>query len=178
MVAKFNQFFIIIFLCSPNLYATEIDLVTDDDVISLAQSKFMRAKERAEGAIDRCEALAKDNVLSPSLFNKISIEPRQLEIALHVLNLKARNTCDGDFMARFFVAASIYRATAEKFNRVAEETLPYTEYMLYGTSWMSLKTNVSYNSIEQQVRDSLESITELSKPFNLFKTLKLLKLPE
>jgi len=146
----------------------------ENEIISFALKDFLDKKEKTENIIKVCREKEKNTVLTPSLFQKISISSRELEIALFFLSRKARDTCEGDHLARFFVAASRYRQTAKHFEKEAPEAQPYTGDMLFGSSWRDLGIKLDYESINIKSRQALEKIPAMNKPFDLHKTLEAL----
>ncbi len=179
MVVIFNKYFValVLILGSSSLFCSEPDEMTEEKMISLALKEFLDKKEKAENIIKECEHEGRNIVLPPTLFEKINISSRELEIALYFLNREARNTCEGDYLARFYVAGSRYRTTAKHFKKEATEALPYTEDMLFGSSWRELRIKLDYKSINSESRRALEKISALKKPFNLHKTLEILDAP-
>ncbi len=173
MAVVFNKYIIGVFLIFSSfaVIAEGTEIEFEKKMMSMALEEFLSAKEVAENIIDSCEKMEKNIVIPRSSVLSIDISSRDLEIALYYLNRKARDDCEGSYLAQFYVSASRYRATAKHYGREAEEALPYTEEKLYGSAWREFRIKLDYYGIEASKRKALENIAELKKPFNLHKTL-------
>ena len=169
----FNKYIIGVFLvfCSFIVIAEGDKIEFERKIMSIALKEFLDAKEAAEKIIESCEEKGKNIVIPRSSVMSIDVSSRDLEISLYYLNRKARDDCEGSYLAQFYVSASRYRATAKHYGREAKEALAYTEENLYGSSWREFRIKSDYYAIEASKRKALESIVELKKPFNLHKTL-------
>jgi len=173
MAVGFNKYTIGFFLifCSSIVIAGENKIELEKKIMSIALKEFLSAKKAAENIINHCEKIGENIVIPRSSVLSIGISLRDLEISLYYLNSKARDNCEGSYLAQFHVSASRYRATAKHYDREAKEALPYTEEKLHGSTWREFRIKLDYYGIEASKRKALENITEFKKPFNLHKTL-------
>ncbi len=176
MAVVSNKYIISVFLifCSFIVSAGENEIEFENKMMAMAFKEFLNAKEAAERIIESCEKTGKNRVIPRSSVSSIGLSSRELEISLYYLNGKARDDCEGSYLAQFYVAASRYRATAKHYGRDAKEALPYTEENLYGSAWREFRIKLDYYDIEASKRKALEGVVELKKTFNLHKTLDAL----
>ena len=173
MAVVFNKYIIGFFLIFSSFIViaegTEIEF--EKKMMSMALKEFLNAKKAAENIIDSCEKMEENIVIPRSSVLSIDLSLRDLEISLYYLNRKARDDCEGSYLAQFYVSASRYRTTAKHYDREAGEALPYTEEKLYGSAWREFRIKLDYYGIEASKRKALENIVELKNPSTYIKPL-------
>ena len=170
MGAPMIKVLIISLMFSSSIFATEID---PQKIIKIAKSYYDIAKVNYETSLKACEESEK--VLNPSIFSKINISKSDLESALISIYTRTNAECSKQERALYLFESTRYLDTANYFNiKLTEPDLRSADTVLTDSYKMFLVEDI-FNNLDPKARQQLESISELRRPFNAFKTIEGLK---
>lgn len=140
----------------------------------LALNNFLQAKKKYENKIIECNS-KKKVIVSPE-FQAIDLSEEEQALVLVVLNTRAEFLCEKIELGNFSIASSIYRTTANHYNKQSSIAANYTEDLVFGHYWRTLQLEAKYLEIDKKKREYIENIRVFKQPFFPFKTAS--KLPK
>lgn len=151
-----------------------------EEMITLAREKMNLAIVETGKTIEGCMDKEKNTTLSSQVFPKLPLSDNEWRIVVGYLYFRAVDRCEGAAHASALLAVSHYKYIVKKITgkRLAEflasgsDQVPKGEdqgdvaELFYGEVERYLKYEVKYRKIDSKIRQVLEGIPELNKPFN------------
>ncbi len=153
---------------------TFINKQQEDEIIDLAYTQMRASIEELERKIDECKALAKETTLDPALFQSLPLTKQEARTALGYFRSRAEEKCQGmDLWAKVAMEFAQFKHI-EKFYKGKNiiKTENDFEDICCMSSGSRFETIWRYLKISPEVREKLERIPALKKPFNSIKTAK------
>ncbi len=141
-----------------------------DAVMSLSTEKYKIALKNYESKIDYCEKKAKSNKITDKnkkIVNSISLTSKQLDKAIYILNKRALFLCEREQFGLFLIERGMYSETLKHYKVLVDDDY-YGDDMLFVTPQNHFKIELDYLKIPQKLREKLENIEQLKKPFYPF----------
>ncbi len=154
--------------------ATLLNEQQENQVINLAYTNMLATIEKLNKKIDKCEKLERETILDPELLRPLPLTDQQFRMVLVYFRSLAEEKCHGaELWAKAFMEFSQFKYI-EKYYK--EKNLIKTEYNLEVicciASQSRLESELKYREIPSKIRDALEKIPGLKKPFNLFDAIE------
>ena len=140
-----------------------------DKILYLANQEVQIAIIELGKAINDCRS--QEGILNVSLFDRIEVPWEELTIGLFHLSMKARRECEREELWKnFLYALSKYRSIQHHYNKEEYREFEY-EVLFHGNAWREMELEIKYREIDSKYRSLLESMPELSRPFNLMRII-------
>ncbi|MCF6364128.1 MAG: hypothetical protein L3J88_12470 [Gammaproteobacteria bacterium] len=159
--------------------ATSINEPQEDEIINFAYTQMKASVEELERKIDECDILTKNNTLSPALFQSLSLTKQEARIALGYFSSRAQEKCeDMGLWAKVTMEFAQFKYV-EKYYKGKNiiKTENHFETICCVGSTNRLKMKWKYLRISPEIREKLERMPELKKPFSFIQTAKIMRLP-
>ncbi|VAW94596.1 hypothetical protein MNBD_GAMMA22-2422 [hydrothermal vent metagenome] len=141
-----------------------------DAIISLSTKKYKTALKNYESTIDYCKKQEKNNKITDEnkkILNSISLTSQQLDKAIYILNKRALFLCESKQFGLFLIERGMYSETL-KYYKVLLDDDYYGDDMLFVTPQSHFQIELDYLKIPRKLREKIESIKQLNKPFYPF----------
>ncbi|HEB92162.1 MAG TPA: hypothetical protein ENI94_01570 [Gammaproteobacteria bacterium] len=151
---------------------TFINEQQEDEIINLAYTQMRASIEALERKIDECKALAKDTTLDPALFQSLPLTKQEARTALGYFRSRAQEKCeDMGLWAKVAIEFAQFKHIEKSYKgKNIIETEDYLEIICCMSSDSRFETIWRYLKIAPEIREKLERIPELQKPFNFITT--------
>lgn len=148
------------------------------EAVQLARARMQETFVRLEKKIRVCDDdLRATTVVSPQVIPKLPLSEREWGTALAHLSNQATARCEGDVWGEALLAYTRFRDFEKQTtggNTV--DTSPYNLEMLCCIGeFGKLEIELEYRKIAPEIRQQLESIPELNRPFNPIKTFETMQ---
>lgn len=154
-----------------------------ENLVRFAYEKMNQAILEANTKIGACMEKGKNTILPPQVFPKLPLSKREWGSALGYLSFRASTRCEENSSANTVMAFTQFKVLEKEMaGKNAADVYPASSYQyeLEDLCCIALKTNlrteIEYKKIDPKIRQTLESIPELSQPFNPLAAMKTLGL--
>ena len=159
-----------------------IPRIYSDDIVQLAYAKMLRAVFEAEKTVDACLQKEKNTIIPAHVFPKLPLSDSEWKFAIAYLSAKALNHCQENVLSNAVMAFSQFKFLEKKVTgKNAVDVSPSGTYqyevedLCCGTVEIQIRTELKYQKIDPEIRNVLEGIPELNKPFNPVAAIKALR---
>ncbi len=151
---------------------TFINKQQEDEIIDLAYTQMMASLEELERKFDECKALAKETTLDPALFQSLPLTKQEARTALGYFRSHAEEKCEGmELWAKVTMEFAQFKYIEKSYKgKNIIKTENDFEVICCMSSGSRFETKWRYLKIAPEIREKLERIPELQKPFNLITT--------
>ena len=158
--------------------ATLLSDKQEDEIINLVYSQLRASIEQLETNIDRCEILARKNVLKPKLFQSLPLTEQEKRIALSYLSYVAQSECEDTRLWANIPLELAQLKDMEKYYKGENiiKTEQYLDIICCMISRRYFELKWEYLKIAPEVRKKLERMPELQEPFDVVQTTKIMGL--
>lgn len=149
--------------------------VNNNEILEAAEKKMRQAIAVLEKKIADCDDNGRMKTILPRhAIPAIPLSDQEWDTALTHLSTKAVDRCIGHAWSEALMAFTQFKNFEKQLTGVnVIDTSPYTLELLCCASELGkLKTELEYQKIEPKIRQVLEGIPELAKPFNPIATRK------
>lgn len=144
---------------------------TEQEILRFAFEQMNTTVDALDEREREC-AKGRKRVLDPALMKLISLSNSEWRIALSTLVLRAVNKC-GEDGGRALIALMRFKAAEKHYKGKNGIKTRYEPELLCCGSWeLEITKELKYQRLDPQARKVLESIPDLSEPFNLVATVK------
>lgn len=154
----------------------------EDEVIGLAYATMMETIKKLDKKINECKELRRENILSPALFQSLPLTKQEIRAVVlprfHFLSLAK---CEGEGLwakASMEFAQFKYIEKYYKGKNVIDTGYYSFELLCCMGSHYNVEVELKYRQLSSEMREKLERISELQKPFDFIKTIKKMGLNE
>lgn len=154
-----------------------------EELVQFAYAKMIQALQEAESKVGICMDREKNTILPPQVFPKLPLSKSEWGAALGYLRFRANTRCEENSLANAVLAFSQFKMIEKKITgKNAADVYPAGPYkyefetLCCGSLKTELITEIEYKKIDPKIRQTLESIPELSEPFNVIAAMKTLGL--
>lgn len=148
------------------------------EAVQLARERMQETFVKLEEKIRACDdGLRTTTVVSPQVIPKLPLSEREWGTALAHLSNQATARCEGDAWGEALLAYTRFRDFEKRTTGGnAIDTSPYNLEMLCCIGELGkLETELEYRKIAPEIRQQLETIPELNRPFNPIKTFEAMR---
>ncbi len=159
---------------------TFINEQQEDEIINLAYTQMRTSTETLERRIGECKKLANDTILDPALLQSLPLTKQEARTVLGYFRSRAEEKCEGMWLWAKVTMEFAQFKYIEKFykGRNTIETENDLEILCCMSSRSRFETIWRYLKIAPEIRERLERIPELQKPFNFIATAERMGLFE
>lgn len=151
---------------------------SNTEVLKLARERMQEAFSKLEDKIRECdENLRMRTVVPPNAIPKLPLSEREWGTALLYLSNQATARCEGEAWGEALLAYARFRDFEKQITgRNATDTSPYDLPMLCCIGqFAALETEVAYRELDPDIRQKLEMVPDLNRPFNPIKTFEAMQ---
>ena len=158
--------------------ATLLSDKQEDEIINLVYSQLRASIKQLETNIDRCEILARKNVLEPKLFQSLPLTEQEKRIVLGYFGYLAQSECEDTRLWANIPLELAQLKDMEKYYKGENiiKTEQYLDIICCMISRRYFELKWEYLKIAPEVRKKLERMPELQKPFDVVQTTKIMGL--
>ena len=128
--------------------------------------------------IKDCENLANNNLLDKNTLNNISLSKKELDYVLSYFYFHSLNECSKNERGNsYFAYMKLFNFMQKNFSKLEKlEEIQKSINILYVQSVSSLESKMFYDKyINKTTKNKLNKIKDLNQPFNIIKSLELMK---
>lgn len=154
------------------VFATSISTAFADPLVDYAQTRFNESVAYVNESEEKCYADL--NVLPDDVFEDVNITNDEIRITLQYFYTKSLTDCTAPSVKDFLVSASTLSALDSERSEDIKES---TELVIH-TNLSKLKAEFEYIQLPASLKDQLNSIDALRRPFDLMTSVRKHYQPE
>ncbi|HEB92558.1 MAG TPA: hypothetical protein ENI94_03645 [Gammaproteobacteria bacterium] len=157
--------------------ATFLSDPQEDEIIDLVYSQLRASIEELEKNIEKCEILERNNVLDPTLLQRLPLTDQEKRTSLGYFLYIAQNECYGaELFAKIHLEFAQLKYMEKYYKgkniKNIEKTEQYLDSICCMVSRRHFESKWKYLKIAPEIRKELERMPELQKPFDVIKSVR------
>ncbi len=141
---------------------------TELEAFARANNEFNRSLVNLTNREKYCKESA--TILPANTFQGLNISPAEKKTALRYYYLKASADCSDTALRDYLVSSGILTAMLYPVDPDRASTLQESQELILDTQVRLLEVGIEYERLDEGLRESLEKIDDLEKPFKLIES--------